>query len=242
MTSSLKSPFFLLADDGVDENAVDEGQGGLLDVFVADMGRIPRLESDDRPPALLFEQDPGLLGESFHRSNGRGGPRQRSILPARRTSFIPMTLATPGWAGSDVPKTCWAIFLLVVANISLRDAGWPPARPSALIRRTSLPVLSGVGRVFVDVQDDGDRPGQVVGQAHLVEDVPEIPFAHEPFQGRIDARGQVFDVRDGLRIELQPGKRARLFQGRFPFGSGEQAIDELSSVGLDHVVSPLSYR
>ena len=72
----LEVALLLPADDGVDEQAVGEGQGGLLDVFVADVGGVARLEADDRPPALGFEQDPGLLGrELVAVEGGRRRPR-----------------------------------------------------------------------------------------------------------------------------------------------------------------------
>ena len=58
----LEIALFLPADDRVDENAVGEGQGRLLHVFVADMRGVPGLEGDDRLPAFFPEQYPRLLG------------------------------------------------------------------------------------------------------------------------------------------------------------------------------------
>jgi len=52
--------FFLLSEDGVDEEAVDEGECRLLDVLVAYVGGVSRLECDYRPPSKLLEENPGL--------------------------------------------------------------------------------------------------------------------------------------------------------------------------------------
>ena len=48
------------------------------------------------------------------------------------------------------------------------------------------------------------------------EDVPEVLLSQEAFQGRIDARGQVLDVGDGLGIELEARQGLGLFEGRLP--------------------------
>jgi hypothetical protein len=98
-----------------------------------------------------------------------------------------------------------------------------------------------VGRFPVNGQNHGNRPRQAVGQPHFVQDAPKILFPQKAFQGAEDARGDILDIAGLLGVKRDRRERRRLLE-RFVQGRALQdAVDQLSAMGLNHQIAPRLY-
>ena len=202
----LEIALLLPADHRVDEDAVGEGQGRLLHVFVPDMGCVPGLEGDHRLPALFLEQDPRFLGAELVAVERRRRDLDQVERAGQEDILHPGDLGHSGMGPVHGQENL--LGQLILARIRYFSSRWRTAtgRPLSFPEKDVLPFLEPGGLLRGGVQDDRDRPGEVVRQAHLVENVPVIGLAHEALERREDAGGDILDIGNRLVVDRQLGQ------------------------------------
>ena len=193
-----------LADERVDEQAVDGLERALRQVLVRAVDRVAGLEADDAAPASLRERlarvsrDRGRAPGTAARAGRRRSPCRRGRAGAARR----------GARLRDAPRrscgsSCSASRSLSYSKTS-STSSTASGRPSPSASATRSPC----GCRF-DGEADGKSPGEPVREVHVLDDALVVLAAHEALERRERARREHVQVG-----HLTRGQRRRLERSR----------------------------
>ena len=225
-----------LADQRVQQQAVGDFEGALLQVLVGAVDRVAGLEADDRLP-LAFGEGAARLDSDRARTGGR--PRRARCAPGRG-SVHPAGLDPPSeWPPrpGGLDHRCDTPAPLRAPGRARRSAGGRARRARHPRRRSAPPgcprlAASGVGRG----QGDRNRPRQAIAQAHALDDGVVVGLVEKSFERAEAADGDHVQVRQRARSERQARQREESAAQRRRFGQGCQSVDQLPAVRRDLTV------
>gem|GEM_PF-4771858 len=97
--------------------------------------------------------------------------------------------------------------------------------------------------LFADVEHDGNRPRETIGEALMMEHAPEIVLVHESFQRTEHAGGNVHHIRGQFGMKRQLRERVHLGEHLISLPDTQHAIDEFTTMGFgNHQYEPPSGR
>jgi hypothetical protein len=190
----------------VEQEAVDDLEGALLDVLVGAVHRVPGLEADDALPAPLPEGGPrlgriqavgpeiGVPGavEHGHRAAHEGVP-----APVERGH------ARMGLLGRPVDLLRLLLLLVREDVLDVKDG---QHRPLPVPQRHIVSRLDPLLELFAERQGDRDGPGLPPRQRQVAHDAGVVGAGHEAPQGaKASARDQL-EIGDLPRPEGDRGE------------------------------------
>ncbi len=213
MSSALR-----LAHQRVQQQAVDDLHGHLLDVLVGAVDRVARLEADHAPPAAAGELRPRLRRRQPQRGELRihaGRPVKHPHLPAQQHVALPVQ---PGHAGMCLVRRAVHQLRLFPLVIPIFLGHAHDGHRSLALTQGDLPALADAGRLICGYgQRHGDRPDGAGTQPHLADDAPIVGTTHKTGQrrhradrnqlqvGQVDLRQRDFGKPGGPSLRLQAG-------------------------------------
>src|SRR5918998_3433508 len=196
-----------LADQRVEEEAVDYLERALLDVLVGAVDGVARLEADDALPALLGKDLAQLargvvvLGERLRvrvvDEEGDLAPDQGVLLAVDGgDAGVLFVRRAEDLAGLALP---------VVGELVLDEHGGEDAA-IAVHERDLVALGDGTGLGVVHGEGDREAPDQPVLEVHRLDDRIVVGLDHEAGQRREDARGDHLEVGEGPGLERYPAQ------------------------------------
>ena len=185
------------ADERMDQQSVDAFERHLGNVFVRAMDRVTRLEGDDRLPAAIGERSPrfgrrlAIFGEVVVRHVRDERDRAAEInrpLGAHRGHARVLILGGGEYA---------LRFLFLIGPVLARDRH---RRDDVAVgmRERDVRIDGHAGPTrFIELERDGDRPGQTLRQALVREDAVVLFLGHEAFERAVDAGRDAFEIGHG---------------------------------------------
>ena len=188
-----------LADERMDEQAVDRLERALRQVLVRAVDRVSGLEADDPLPALLGE-DPARLGRVERELGVR---RLRPLEDRHAAGEVERVLRVePRHAGMRLVRRPEAALRLTLAVVGEDVLDVECGEEAAALVRECDPLA---GRRPLDREADGERPRRAVREAHVLDDALVVGAAEEAFERRERADREHVEVG-----ELSRGQRDAL--------------------------------
>ena len=213
-----------VADEWMDEQAVDSLQRDFGQVLVRAVDRVARLEADDATPPALGERGPRLGGVARELRVRRRHALEDRDTAAEIERLLVVQACDAGMLGIGRAEAPLGLPLLVVLEDLLHLERGEQA--AVLVREGDDIAL---GRL-VHGQAHGQRPGEAGSEPHVGNDALVVLAAHEAFQRRQRARGEHVQIGHLARRECQP------FKGINALGPIPRAVDERPAVRTDEMV------
>ncbi len=157
------------ADDRVDEDAVNKGECGFLDVFMADVWGVSGLEGDDFFPAFFFEENPCFFGCEVVFIKGSLFAFDESDGSCDEVGFHCVDGGNAGVAGVlclvDVLGECF--FVIGVKIFDVHDGVQVDV---GVFEKDGVAGFGAVELFWFHIKCDGYGPGGVVGEAFVLYD------------------------------------------------------------------------
>src|SRR5262245_8048614 len=210
-----------LADERVDEQAVDGLERALRQVLVRAVDRVTGLEADDAAPASFLERLARVRGIQGELGEGRRGAVEDGHLAG---DVQPMLRVEARDSGMGLVRRAEAAlgFALLVVFEHLLDLEDSQRRPFAVGEGDAV----SFGRRF-DGQAHRKRPGEPVREVHVLHDALVVVTAHEALERRQRAGGEQVQVGHLTRREPEGLEPAEIVRTR------SRTIDESAAVRLD---------
>src|SRR5579875_3195158 len=167
-----------VTDQRVQVEAIDRLQRAFLDVFMGAVNRIARLEGDNTLPTTLGEQPTRLRGRVAINSEllRLQGDDTHGATQQHLTLLIQYADTRMGLVFRAIDLTRLKLLVVAILFLDAQHSLWF----AITVDQCYLLTLAQLCCLFGgDGQRNRDRPGQAVGEMHLVDNTEVVVAAHE---------------------------------------------------------------